>query len=104
MQDSHHPFPRVRDPWGGAPSSDGEDLSPRALESVRKGFCPCQKGLSCYGGDYADYVCSGESAPKPGLERIGVRYSRTFLLRVRGCLWLCPIELDPIRHDPVGTQ
>jgi hypothetical protein len=36
VQDSHHPFPRVRDPWGGAPCSGGEGLSPQAFELIKR--------------------------------------------------------------------
>jgi hypothetical protein len=87
VQDSHRPFPRVKDPWDRAPCSSGEGSSPQALESVKKGFCPCQRGLSCLKGDYTNYACWEGSAPKTRLERIGVQYYwRTFLLRARGCL------------------
>jgi hypothetical protein len=40
----------------------------------------------------------------PGLERIGVRHSRTFLLRAHQCLQLCPIEMGPKWHGLLGTR
>jgi hypothetical protein len=40
----------------------------------------------------------------PELERIGVRYSITFLLRVCGCLWLYPVELCPKWRVLLGTR
>jgi hypothetical protein len=104
VQDSHRPLLRVRDPWTRAPCSGEKGSSPRVLESVKKGLCPCQRGLSYRGGDHTGYVCWGGSAPKPGLERIGVRYSRTFLLRARGCLWLYPVKLYHGRRGPLGTR
>jgi hypothetical protein len=36
VQDSHHPFPRVRESWDGVPGSSGEGLSPWVLDLVRK--------------------------------------------------------------------
>jgi hypothetical protein len=57
VRDSHHPFLRVRDPWGGASRSGGEGLSPRALESIQRGFYPCQRELSYRGGDHAGSAC-----------------------------------------------
>jgi hypothetical protein len=56
VHDSHCLFPKVRDPWGRSPYYGGEGLCPRVLELVRKGFCLCQKGFSCYGGDRVDYA------------------------------------------------
>jgi hypothetical protein len=38
VQDSHHPSPRVRESWGGAPSSVGEVSSPRVLELGSRDF------------------------------------------------------------------
>jgi hypothetical protein len=38
VQDSHHHFLRVRDPWDGEPCSDGEGLSPRVLELVKRDY------------------------------------------------------------------
>jgi hypothetical protein len=49
VQDSHHPFLRVSDLWGEAPCSDGGGSSPRVLESVKKGFCPCRRGFPTAG-------------------------------------------------------
>jgi hypothetical protein len=40
----------------------------------------------------------------PGLERLGVQHSRTFLQRASGHLWLRPIELGPKWHGLLGTQ
>jgi hypothetical protein len=66
--DSHRLFLGVAVPWGDLPCPGGEGLS------------PCQKGLPCYGGDHAGCMLRGKG-PKPGLERTGVRCSRTFSLR-----------------------
>jgi hypothetical protein len=67
VQDSHCPFPRVRDPWGGALGSIGEGSSPRVLELVKRGFCFCQMGLSCNGVIMSVMRVEGEEALSPDL-------------------------------------
>jgi hypothetical protein len=104
VQDPHRPFLRVRDPWGRAPCSGGEGLSLRVPES-RKGDSTSVRGDFPTAGMATPVMrVEGGSAPKPGLERVEVRYSRAFLLRAHGCLWLYPVEPDPGRCGPLGTR
>jgi hypothetical protein len=106
VPDSHRLFLGVRDLWGGSPCSGGEGLSPQVLEPVRKGFCHCQRGLSYRGGaGLTSCLCRRRRTPKPGLERFGVRYSRTFLQRalsVYGYVQLSGVLSDTVPSDPDG--
>jgi hypothetical protein len=102
VQDSDRLFPRVKDPPGWAPCFSLDGSSPRRAEPIKRGVPPLSEETFPLPWSSWRLCMFWWRSPYTRTRRVGVQYSRTFLLGVRECLW--PIEPGPTWHGSLGTR